>query len=174
MVTSADKEAYEEEAYEEASVVEDSAHDQGPPGDRNIRKQYGRQVDANDKVLEDKGVADLHPDDVQLLKSVLKYRLEGETTVRLLLALCRKSSGDPKALLQPMINQHEADEDYAFSPPTAPVSLPSSTPVPPLAAAVATTPASSIPSTVVAPNPPSKGTDPREFRRLSRLTKMLS
>ncbi|RHY46727.1 hypothetical protein DYB30_003648 [Aphanomyces astaci] len=95
------------------------------PQHRNIRKQYGRQVDANDKVLEDEGVADLHPDDVPLLKSVLKYRLEGETTVRLLLALCRKSGSDPKVLLQPMINQHEADVDYAFSPPTTPVSLPS-------------------------------------------------
>ncbi|ETV67249.1 hypothetical protein H257_16492 [Aphanomyces astaci] len=57
------------------------------PQYRNIRKRYGRQVDANDKVLEDEGVADLHPDD--------------------------------------------ADEDYAFSPPTTPVSLPSSTPVTP-------------------------------------------
>ncbi|ETV64541.1 hypothetical protein H257_18585, partial [Aphanomyces astaci] len=33
------------------------------PQYRNIRKQYGRQVDANDKVLEDEGFADLHPDD---------------------------------------------------------------------------------------------------------------
>ncbi|RQM19011.1 hypothetical protein B5M09_014042 [Aphanomyces astaci] len=94
------------------------------PQHRNIRKQYGRQVEANDQVLEDVGVADLHP--LPLLKSVLKYRLEGETTVCLLLALCRKSGSDPKAVLQSMINEHEADEDYAFSPPMTPVSLPSS------------------------------------------------